>query len=166
LGGGEQYVLDLAKRQMRDGHPLALISGDSPIIRRKLSGTGAKHYVLKFRSFLNPFSIFETRRIIRREKIKRFTMKFMSIEEFQESAGQLRKMLVGNEKIVLIINGKPAAIVIGTDEDSFEDIINSINSAKAWEALKEIRNRAKEEGLDKLTLKEINSEIADNRKEK
>jgi hypothetical protein len=75
-------------------------------------------------------------------------------------------MQVGNEKIVLTINGKPAAIVIGTDEDSFEDIINSINSAKAWEALNEIRNRAKEEGLDKLTLKEINTEIADNRKEK
>jgi antitoxin (DNA-binding transcriptional repressor) of toxin-antitoxin stability system len=93
-------------------------------------------------------------------------MKFMSVDEFREATGQLRKILAGDEKIVLTTDGKPVAIVIDTDEDSFEDILNGINSAKSWEALKEIRKEAKERRLEKLSLEEINAEIAAARSEK
>jgi hypothetical protein len=46
-------------------------------------------------------------------------MKFLSIRELRANTGQLKEMLSGDGKIILTTNGKPAALMIEVNEDSF-----------------------------------------------
>lgn len=68
-GGGEQYVYDLAKRQLASGYRVCLISAPSKPIRQKVGGLYCPYYVLKNRGHFNLFSILCVRRMILREKI-------------------------------------------------------------------------------------------------
>ena len=64
-----------------------------------------------------------------------------------------------DERFLIERNGEPAVLIM-----SVGDYIKSI--APEDPALKEIRNNAKRVGLDKLTMEEIDAEIASHRGEK
>jgi prevent-host-death family protein len=64
-----------------------------------------------------------------------------------------------DERFLIERNGEPAVLIM-----SVADYIKSI--APEDPALKEIRNNAKRVGLDKLTMEEIDAEIASHRGEK
>jgi glycosyltransferase involved in cell wall biosynthesis len=68
-GGGEQYVFDLAKRQIESGCGMVLISGSSAVIREKIKHLDCHYCVLKHRWHFNAFSIAKVRKIMLRKKI-------------------------------------------------------------------------------------------------
>jgi len=68
-GGGEQYVYDLAERQLTYGCRVILISAPSKSIRQKVNDLSCPYYTLKNRGHFNLFSILRVRRIILREGI-------------------------------------------------------------------------------------------------
>jgi glycosyltransferase involved in cell wall biosynthesis len=69
-GGGEQYVFDLAKKQIAEGCRLTLLSADSDIIQAKIKTLQCNTAILKNRGRFNPFSIAKVRRIILRYRIE------------------------------------------------------------------------------------------------
>jgi len=93
-------------------------------------------------------------------------MKFLSIRELRSSTAQLKEMLAGDGKIVLTTNGKPTALMIEVNENSFEDVLVDIRAAQARRAIRQLQEHSVREGLDHLTLDEINEEIAAARREK
>jgi len=74
--------------------------------------------------------------------------------------GQLMDRAVRDkERFVVERRGKPAVVIM-----SVEDFLENASNAPEW--LKQAWAGAKERGLDKLTMDEINDEIDENRKEK
>lgn len=69
-GGGEQYVFDLAKKQIDAGNYVVLLSGKSTVIGEKIKSLNCRYFVLKHRWHFNPFSIAKVCRIMVREKIE------------------------------------------------------------------------------------------------
>ncbi|MDR2463068.1 MAG: glycosyltransferase family 4 protein [Verrucomicrobiales bacterium] len=67
-GGGEQYVFDLAQRQIENGCRVVLLSGDSKVIRDKVKPLNCRYFSLRYRWHFNPFSIARVRNIILREQ--------------------------------------------------------------------------------------------------
>lgn len=63
-----------------------------------------------------------------------------------------------NERFIVNRRGQPKVVIM-----SFKDYLDTI--APAPEFLKEIQAEAKHKGLDKLTMREINSLIAEVRRE-
>jgi antitoxin (DNA-binding transcriptional repressor) of toxin-antitoxin stability system len=93
-------------------------------------------------------------------------MKFISIRELRSSTGQLKKMLSDDGKVVLTTNGKPAALMIEVNENSFEDVLIDLRAAQARRAIRQLQEQSLKTGLDSLTLDDINSEIAAARRER
>ncbi|MDR1217167.1 MAG: hypothetical protein LBJ99_01115 [Oscillospiraceae bacterium] len=87
-------------------------------------------------------------------------MKFLSIRELRSSTSQLKEMLSGNDKVVLTTNGKPTALMIGVDENSFEDLLNDLRSARVRRSIKQMREHSERLCLDEMTLDDINAEIS------
>ena len=87
-------------------------------------------------------------------------MKFISVRDFRNKSGQIQKQLRNEKEMVMTSNGKPIAILLTTSEDTFEDSLNSIRQTRAMLALKRTRLNAMKKGIDKLSLDEINQEIA------
>ena len=86
-------------------------------------------------------------------------MKFISVRDFRNKSGQIQKQLRSEKEMVMTSNGKPIAILITTNEDNFEDSLNSIRQTRAALALKRTRLDAMKRGIDKLSLDDINQEI-------
>jgi PHD/YefM family antitoxin component YafN of YafNO toxin-antitoxin module len=88
-----------------------------------------------------------------------YCMKFLSVRELRSSTAHLKEMLPDNGKVVLTTNGKPAALIIEVDEESFEETMDDLRAARARRAIRRIQEQSVRAGLDSMTLDEINAEI-------
>jgi antitoxin (DNA-binding transcriptional repressor) of toxin-antitoxin stability system len=73
---------------------------------------------------------------------------------------------VQKEKAVVTNHGKPVALVIPINESNFEEILAQVNQMEGLQVLRDLQVQAKTAGTDRMTLDEINQEIAATRKER
>ena len=73
---------------------------------------------------------------------------------------------VQKEKTVVTNHGKPVALVIPINENNFEEILAQVNQMEGLQALHDLQAQAKAAGTNRMTLEEINQEIAATRKER
>jgi antitoxin (DNA-binding transcriptional repressor) of toxin-antitoxin stability system len=73
---------------------------------------------------------------------------------------------VQKEKAVVTNHGKPVALVIPINESNFEEILAQVNQMEGLQVLRDLQAQAKTAGTDRMTLDEINQEIAATRKER
>ena len=93
-------------------------------------------------------------------------MKFITIKDLRSSTAQLRKDLEAEREVVVTVNGRPFAVMTRVDPDGVEEEILAIRRARARGALSRIRAKAKADGLDRLTMDEIDAIIAKARRER
>lgn len=87
-------------------------------------------------------------------------MDFVTVREFRTQPAEVWKKLAAGKEIVITRNGKPFALLTFTEADRVEENLRAIRAARLDQALRETQRIAKEKGLDKMTMKEINAEIA------
>ena len=92
-------------------------------------------------------------------------MKFVSIRDFRTHTAQVRKDLDDQREIVLTANGKPIAVLAHVDEESLEDVLKALRRSRAHALVDRIQSKAKERGVDKLTMEQIDEIIAESRRE-
>ena len=93
-------------------------------------------------------------------------MKFVTIRDFRNKTAEIRRTLETEHEMVLTANGRPFAILANADEDSFEEKLKALRSTRARILLDRIGARAKALGKDKMTMEEIDAEIARARAER
>ena len=93
-------------------------------------------------------------------------MKFLTIRDFRNKTASIRKTLRDEHEIVLTANGRPFAVLADVDEDTFEEKVAALRRTRALAVLDRIGARAKETGVDELTMGEIDAEIAKARRER
>ncbi len=93
-------------------------------------------------------------------------MKFVSIRDFRNKTAAIRKALADEHEIVLTANGKPFALLADVDEDSFEQSIAALRRTRVNALLDRIGDHAKATGANRLTMEQINAEIAKARRER
>lgn len=87
-------------------------------------------------------------------------MKFFSIREFRNDTKSAWAALDNDGRIVLTNNGKPKAIVLGVDDSCLEDMLLWLKRAELADAVDKMQRQSKENQTDKMTMEEINAEIA------
>ena len=85
-------------------------------------------------------------------------MKFLSTRELRNRPGFVRE-LARKEDIVLTANGKPVALLLGLEDDDFEETAQAIRQARAQRALSRMRRQAESKGLSGMSLAAINAEV-------
>jgi antitoxin (DNA-binding transcriptional repressor) of toxin-antitoxin stability system len=93
-------------------------------------------------------------------------MKFITIRELRSNTAQLRKDLAAEREVVVTANGRPFAVMTRVEPDRVEEEILAIRRARARGALSRIRAKAKADGLDRLTMDQIDAIIAEARRER
>ena len=87
-------------------------------------------------------------------------MEFISIRNFRNATKNAWIALERDGKLVITNNGKPKAIMLGVDSDNFEDMILSLKRAELASVIEKLQQQSVENGIDDLSLDEINAEIA------
>lgn len=93
-------------------------------------------------------------------------MDFVTTKELRAESGKVWAKLEAGEDIVITRNGKPFALMVHTEAAELEDNLRSLRTAKFRRLLDEQHKRSVAMGLDKMTLDEINAEIAAARQER
>lgn len=85
-------------------------------------------------------------------------MKFLSTRDLRNRPGFVRE-LAREDDIVLTANGKPIALLLGLEDDDFEETAQAIRQARAQRALSRMRRQAESQGLSQMSLAQINAEV-------
>lgn len=93
-------------------------------------------------------------------------MNFVTVRELRTDSTRVWDKIAAGEEFVITRNGTPFAIMVPTKPSEVEDKLRALRAASFGTALREVRRRAAETGLDQMTLEEINAEIAAARKER
>ena len=90
-------------------------------------------------------------------------MKFITIRDLRNNTASLRRNLQAEREVVITANGRPFAVMTRVEPDQLEEEILAIRRARSRAAISRIRAKAKAEGLDHLTIDQINEFIAETR---
>ncbi len=93
-------------------------------------------------------------------------MKTLTIRDFRTRPREARKTISEEGEALLTSNGRPVALMLGVNGDSFEESLETLRRARALQALRRIRAESKARGLDRLNRKQIDALIAKTRKER
>ena len=93
-------------------------------------------------------------------------MRFISVRDLRSKSAQIWKRLAEEKEIVLTSNGKPIAILSITSEDTLEESLSAIRSARAMAAVEAVQMKSASAGKERISLDEINSEIQISRKQR
>jgi antitoxin (DNA-binding transcriptional repressor) of toxin-antitoxin stability system len=85
-------------------------------------------------------------------------MKFLSTRELRNRPGFVRE-LAQKEDLVLTVNGKPIAMLLGVEEGELEETVRAVRQARAQRALSRMRRQAAKRGLEKTSPAAIDAEI-------
>ena len=91
-------------------------------------------------------------------------MRFVSVRDLRGKSAWVWRELNKERELVLTSNGKPFAILLSVSEDSLEESLSAIRQAQAISAITGMQKRSTEAGTTRMTLEEINAEIAEVRK--
>ena len=92
-------------------------------------------------------------------------MKFLSVRELRNRPGQVRDM-VSDEDVVLTVNGKPVAVLVGVREGDLEETLTLLRRGRAQAAVSRMRRTAQEQGASALTADDVETEIRAARNER
>jgi antitoxin (DNA-binding transcriptional repressor) of toxin-antitoxin stability system len=93
-------------------------------------------------------------------------MRFVTVRDFRTKSSEIWKTLPEEQEMVVTNNGKPVALLIPTTDREVFDLIKEIAGQRAMAAMRESQRISKQNGNDKMTLEEINEEIAAARRER
>lgn len=91
-------------------------------------------------------------------------MEFVSVRELSKSPKAAFDKLAVDGKAVITNNGQPQAILIKVDASSFERALSMLQQLEFAQAIATMQQESLENGNSKMTLDEINAEIAATRR--
>ncbi|MGE0422298.1 MAG: type II toxin-antitoxin system Phd/YefM family antitoxin [Reyranellaceae bacterium] len=87
-------------------------------------------------------------------------MKTVTIRDFRTRPRSVRQALSGEREAILTANGQPIALLVPVDAATVDETAAAIRRARAMRAVQAIRRKAAGDGTDRLTMREIDAEIA------
>ena len=93
-------------------------------------------------------------------------MKFITVRDIRTSPARIWRELPEEQEMVITNNGKPIALLTPLSDENLEETLSAIRRARAANALRQIREMARERGLDKMSEEEIQAEIDAVRRER
>lgn len=87
-------------------------------------------------------------------------MRFVTVRDLRGHSAEIWQSLSKEKQMVITSNGRPVAILYGITDTTLEESLSAIRQARAIEAVSAMQMRSVKTGADRLTLDEINAEIA------
>lgn len=90
-------------------------------------------------------------------------MKFLTVDDLETKSAQIWKELPAQKEMVVMSDGKPIALLSSIDEKNFDQILAAFRRARATSAVASIQYESTQNGIDEISLEDINAEIREMR---
>jgi len=91
-------------------------------------------------------------------------MKFIPSRDLRVRPGQVWKELAKEKELVITSHGQPVAVMVPVTGEDLEDKVRAIRRAELQQTIGRIQQESVRKGTNKLTMAEIDEEIAKARK--
>ena len=92
-------------------------------------------------------------------------MNFFTVRDLRTSPKNVWETLNKEKEVVITNNGKPTALMIPINDINFDDVMATLRQVNVIRAVTRMQMNSIKAGLDKMSLDEINAEIAATRAE-
>lgn len=86
-------------------------------------------------------------------------MKFISVRDLRGKSAEIWKELPTEREMIITNNGRPIALLSSINESTIEESVSAARRARAIEAAIRMQKHSAAQGLDKLSMDEIDEEI-------
>lgn len=86
-------------------------------------------------------------------------MRFVTVRDLRINPGKIWEKLDQEKEVIITSNGKPIAILSGTNEENLEKSLSTLRQARALQSLTEMHQAAVAAGADRISEREIEQEI-------
>ena len=93
-------------------------------------------------------------------------MNFVRVRELRSRSAAVWRALDEERHMVVTSNGKPMALLSATSPETFDETLSALRQTEALRAIESMQQSAREAGADRLSLDEINTEIAATRQQR
>ncbi len=93
-------------------------------------------------------------------------MDFATVRELRAESAKIWEKLEAGEDIVITRNGKPFALLVYTESSEVEEKLRALRGAKLRSALRQSRQLARKQDLGRMSMEEIDAEVAAARRER
>ena len=93
-------------------------------------------------------------------------MNFYTVRDLRTHPREVWEKLSETHEVIITNNGKPSALMIEIDDESFEDVLASVRQSVAMRAVNKLRLASIRSGRTEMTSEDIDAEISKVRKEK
>ena len=87
-------------------------------------------------------------------------MQFVSMREFTASPKETQAKLAANKELIVTNNGNPSMLVIDITNRDFMRTVNNFRRQEALDILHDIQMDSVRNGGDRITMEEIDAEVA------
>ena len=93
-------------------------------------------------------------------------MQFVTVRDLRSKSAAIWRKLRKEKEVVITSNGKPIAVLAPVSQGNLEESLKLARKVRAMTAAEALQENSIKKGLDKMTLEEINAEIAAARKKR
>lgn len=93
-------------------------------------------------------------------------MDFVTVRELRSESAKVWEKIEAGEEVVVTRNGKPFALLVHTRPEELESKVRALRADRFDRLLREQWERSEATGLNKMTMEEIDAEIALARQER
>jgi len=86
-------------------------------------------------------------------------MRFLSVRDLRSKSADIWETLPGEREMVITSNGRPVAILASVNESNLEESLSAFRQARAVDAVASLQHRAITQGMDNISMLEIDAEI-------
>lgn len=87
-------------------------------------------------------------------------MRFLSVRDLRGNSARVWRELPVEREMVVTSNGRPVAVLTSVDESSVEQSLAAWRQVRANQAIAGIQRQSVRNGTDRLSISEIDEEIA------
>jgi hypothetical protein len=92
-----------------------------------------------------------------------FKMEFVPYRVLRNQPSELRRKLDEQGELVVTVDGVPMAVMLQIPKGSLEDLVMLLSQVRAQLAVATIREQARKDGLNKMTVQQANALVKETR---
>lgn len=98
--------------------------------------------------------------------LRRCVLEYLTVRDLRTEPGRVWTKLAEEEMVVVTNRGRPQALMLDVDGSTLQETVEAVRVGRAVRAVAAMRERSAAMGLDRMTMEEIDAEIAAARAER
>lgn len=93
-------------------------------------------------------------------------MRFVTVRDIRSAPAKVWQQLQEEQEVIVTNNGRPIGLLTPLSDENLEETVSAVRRARAGDALRRLQEGARAQGLDRLSIEDIDAEVQEVREQR